>query len=67
MLFGPGQPPSAHRHEHGDEAAQVVLVPLVEREHALVHVAPQMLRVDADIGAVQAALDSAQKFSMPFV
>ena len=42
-------------------------VPQVEREHALIHVAEQVERLDADVGAVKAALSRLQKFSIPFV
>ena len=53
--------------ENGTEPAEVVKFALVEREHALVQVPVQVEGADADVGAMQAALERLQKFSMTLV
>src|SRR5579862_2550324 len=45
--------------EYGLEASVVPEAALVEREDALVEVAEEVVRLDADVGAVEAALDEA--------
>ena len=62
--FGVGEPAAGDRAEDGLESPVVGVVALVEREHPLVQVAEQVERLDADVGAVQAALEQAQKFSI---
>ena len=55
--FCVGEPSTSDAAEHGLEAFQVGQVAQVEREHALIDVAGQVLRVDLDVGSLESTLE----------